>query len=107
MLPWVIDMARAVRATILTNLIWAFGYNIIALESGGSWRSAADPRGSGHGRIERPGGGEFAAAGAAAGPKSIFAPTIEAGDLRPGSFADSRSGDQAELTARVNRTRHA
>jgi P-type Cu2+ transporter len=31
MLPWVVDMARAVRRTILTNLMWAFGYNIIAL----------------------------------------------------------------------------
>jgi Cu2+-exporting ATPase len=31
MLPWVIDVARAVRATILTNLMWAFGYNLIAL----------------------------------------------------------------------------
>ena len=31
MLPWVVDVARAVRKTILTNLMWAFGYNIIAL----------------------------------------------------------------------------
>jgi P-type Cu2+ transporter len=31
MLPWVVDMARAVRITILTNLLWAFGYNLIAL----------------------------------------------------------------------------
>jgi len=31
MLPWVVDVARAVRMTILTNLMWAFGYNIIAL----------------------------------------------------------------------------
>jgi Cu2+-exporting ATPase len=31
MLPWVIDVARAVRANILTNLIWAFGYNLVAL----------------------------------------------------------------------------
>ena len=31
MLPWVVDVARAVRKTILTNLVWAFGYNIIAL----------------------------------------------------------------------------
>ncbi|MDP2620182.1 MAG: heavy metal translocating P-type ATPase [Hyphomicrobiales bacterium] len=31
MLPWVVDVARAVRATILTNLMWAFGYNFIAL----------------------------------------------------------------------------
>ncbi len=31
MLPWVVDMARAVRKTILSNLIWAFGYNVIAL----------------------------------------------------------------------------
>jgi len=31
MLPWVVDVARAVRKTILTNLIWAFGYNTIAL----------------------------------------------------------------------------
>ena len=30
-LPWVIDVARAVRATILTNLAWAFGYNLIAI----------------------------------------------------------------------------
>ncbi len=31
MLPWVVDMARAVRKTILSNLVWAFGYNIVAL----------------------------------------------------------------------------
>jgi P-type Cu2+ transporter len=31
MLPWVIDVARAVRANILTNLMWAFGYNFVAL----------------------------------------------------------------------------
>lgn len=31
MLPWVIDVARAARKTILTNLLWAFGYNLIAL----------------------------------------------------------------------------
>jgi heavy metal translocating P-type ATPase len=31
MLPWVIDIARAVRRTILTNLLWAFGYNLVAL----------------------------------------------------------------------------
>jgi Cu2+-exporting ATPase len=31
MLPWVVDVARAVRATILANLLWAFAYNLIAL----------------------------------------------------------------------------
>jgi P-type Cu2+ transporter len=31
MLPWIIDVARAVRRTILTNLTWAFGYNLVAL----------------------------------------------------------------------------
>lgn len=31
MLPWVIDVARAVRKTIRSNLMWAFGYNIVAL----------------------------------------------------------------------------
>jgi Cu2+-exporting ATPase len=31
MLPWVITVARAVRKTIVTNLIWAFGYNLVAL----------------------------------------------------------------------------
>jgi len=31
MLPWVITVARAVRRTIVTNLIWAFGYNLVAL----------------------------------------------------------------------------
>jgi P-type Cu2+ transporter len=31
MLPWVIDVARAVRTTILGNLLWAFGYNLVAL----------------------------------------------------------------------------
>jgi len=31
MLPWAIDVARAVRAIILTNLAWAFGYNLIAV----------------------------------------------------------------------------
>jgi P-type Cu2+ transporter len=31
MLPWVVDIARSVRANILTNLMWAFGYNLVAL----------------------------------------------------------------------------
>jgi Cu2+-exporting ATPase len=31
MLPWVLDVARVVRKTILTNLMWAFGYNLVAL----------------------------------------------------------------------------
>jgi P-type Cu2+ transporter len=31
MLPWVISVARMVRRTIITNLIWAFGYNSVAL----------------------------------------------------------------------------
>ena len=31
LLPWIIDVARAVRANILTNLMWAFGYNVVAL----------------------------------------------------------------------------
>jgi Cu2+-exporting ATPase len=31
MLPWVIGVARMVRRTILTNLLWAFGYNLAAL----------------------------------------------------------------------------
>ena len=31
LLPWVIGVARAMRATILMNLLWAFGYNVIAL----------------------------------------------------------------------------
>jgi Cu2+-exporting ATPase len=31
MLPWIVDVARAVRRTILANLMWAFGYNLVAL----------------------------------------------------------------------------
>jgi len=31
MLPWVIEVSRKVRNTILTNLMWAFGYNLVAL----------------------------------------------------------------------------
>jgi Cu2+-exporting ATPase len=31
LLPWAVGLARAVRSTILTNLAWAFGYNLIAL----------------------------------------------------------------------------
>jgi Cu2+-exporting ATPase len=31
MLPWVIVVARAVRAAILTNLMWAFGYDLLAV----------------------------------------------------------------------------
>jgi Cu2+-exporting ATPase len=31
LLPWVVGRARAVRATILANLVWAFGYNLVAL----------------------------------------------------------------------------
>jgi len=34
LLPWVIARARAVRATILANLAWAFGYNLVALTCG-------------------------------------------------------------------------
>jgi Cu2+-exporting ATPase len=30
-LPWIIAVSRKVRTTILTNLAWAFGYNLIAL----------------------------------------------------------------------------
>lgn len=30
-LPWVIRLARAVRKTIVTNLLWAFGYNLVAI----------------------------------------------------------------------------
>ncbi len=31
LLPWVVSVARMVRRTIITNLMWAFGYNLIAL----------------------------------------------------------------------------
>jgi P-type Cu2+ transporter len=31
LLPWVIGLSWAVRRTIITNLLWAFGYNFIAL----------------------------------------------------------------------------
>ena len=31
LLPWVFDLSWAVRRTILTNLLWAFGYNSIGL----------------------------------------------------------------------------
>jgi P-type Cu2+ transporter len=31
LLPWIIDIARAVNATVRTNLLWAFGYNLVAL----------------------------------------------------------------------------
>jgi Cu2+-exporting ATPase len=31
LLPWVVGRTRAVRSTILTNLAWAFGYNLVAL----------------------------------------------------------------------------
>jgi len=31
LLPWVILLSRAVRRTIITNLLWAFGYNIVAI----------------------------------------------------------------------------
>ena len=31
LLPWVITLARAVRRTIITNLMWAFGYNLFAI----------------------------------------------------------------------------
>jgi Cu2+-exporting ATPase len=31
LLPWAIQLARAVRRTIVTSLIWAFGYNLVAL----------------------------------------------------------------------------
>jgi Cu2+-exporting ATPase len=33
LLPWIIGLARAVRATFLANLAWAFGYNLIALSA--------------------------------------------------------------------------
>jgi P-type Cu2+ transporter len=31
LLPWIIDVARAVRSTVRANLLWAFGYNLVAL----------------------------------------------------------------------------
>ena len=31
LLPWIIDVARAVGTTVRTNLLWAFGYNLVAL----------------------------------------------------------------------------
>jgi P-type Cu2+ transporter len=31
LLPWVVRRARAVRSTVLANLAWAFGYNLVAL----------------------------------------------------------------------------
>jgi len=31
LLPWIIDVARAVRGTVRANLLWAFGYNLVAL----------------------------------------------------------------------------
>ena len=31
LLPWVISLSRAVHRTILTNLLWAFGYNLVAI----------------------------------------------------------------------------
>src|SRR3546814_19823882 len=30
-LPWLIDHARRVRRRILANILWAFGYNAVAL----------------------------------------------------------------------------
>ncbi len=30
-LPWIVGLARAVRRTIFSNLLWAFGYNLVAL----------------------------------------------------------------------------
>ena len=30
-LPWVVTVARLIRRTVLTNLAWAFGYNLVAL----------------------------------------------------------------------------
>jgi Cu2+-exporting ATPase len=31
LLPWIIDVTRAVRSTVRANLLWAFGYNLVAL----------------------------------------------------------------------------
>ena len=31
LLPWVIGLSRAIRRTILANLTWAFGYNVVGL----------------------------------------------------------------------------
>ena len=66
MLPWVIDVARAVRTNILSNLMWAFGYNLVCLEPCCARPSAAHPGGCRHGRLEHPRGFEFAAARATA-----------------------------------------
>jgi Cu2+-exporting ATPase len=30
-LPWVIRLARSVRSTIVSNLLWAFSYNLVAI----------------------------------------------------------------------------
>ena len=31
LLPWVIKLSRNVRKTIITNIMWAFGYNLAAI----------------------------------------------------------------------------
>ncbi len=36
LLPWAIELARATRRTIVSNLAWAFGYNIVAVTAAAS-----------------------------------------------------------------------
>ena len=71
LLPWVVGRARAVRSTILANLAWAFGYNLIALTCAVARAAAADPGGRRHGRFESAGGAELAAPGTPARAKLI------------------------------------
>ena len=62
MLPWVITVTRSVRRTIVTNLIWAFGYNLVALDTCRSRDLAAGTGGRRHGEFEPAARGQFAAA---------------------------------------------
>ena len=37
-LPWLVALARRVRTTMIVNIAWAFGYNVVALAAAGAGR---------------------------------------------------------------------
>ena len=61
LLPWVVSVARLVRRTILTNLIWAFGYNLVALTLAALGLLQPVVAAADHGELQPPAGGQLAA----------------------------------------------
>ena len=73
LLPWIIDVARAVRTTVRTNLHLGFRLQSRGSDAGRARHVATHHRRGRHGRLEHSRGVELAAAGATAGPRFIAA----------------------------------